>query len=111
MMPNFERNLRQTCTYWAQTALNMSGKGTFATPVQLPCRWEDVAHLFLNKRGQEVTSRSRVFLAQDIDLQGYLMLGTSAAADPTTLVDAWEIQQVKVTPDLRNLKNLYVAML
>lgn len=110
-MPNFERNLLQTCTYWAQTGLNMSGKGTFATPVQLACRWEDVALLFLDKRGQEATSKSRVFLAQDIDIQGYLMLGTTSTADPTTLPEAWEVRSLKSTPDLRNLKNLYVAML
>lgn len=110
-MANFERNLRQTCTYWEQTGTDIQGAPTFKPPSVLSCRWEDVTELFLNKRGQEVTSKSRVFLATDVSLEGYLYLGSSNAADPRSLSGASEIQMVKRTPDLRAIKTLYVAML
>lgn len=110
-MPNFERNLRQTATYWAPQSQDLFGKTTYDAPVQIPVRWEDKVELFRDKTGQEVASKSKVFLAQDIDLDGYLMLGTSFAADPLSEENAYEIRQVMRTPDLRNLKTLYVAML
>lgn len=110
-MPNFERNLRQTATYWAPLGTDMFGKVTYAKPITLPVRWEDKAELFRDKLGQEVTSKARVFLASDIDLDGYLFLGISAVTDPLSLDKAFEIRQVNRTPDLRNLKTLYVAFL
>lgn len=110
-MSGFERNLRQTATYWAQTGLDKYGKPTFSAPTTIACRWEDRQELFIDKRGQETLSRARVFFAQAVDLEGYLYLGESAATDPLTLQDAFEIQATKKTPDLRNLKSLYVAML
>ena len=110
-MPNFERNLRQTCTYWPLTGTDLYGKPAFSAPQHPDCRWEEIAELFIDKRGQEATSKSRVFLAIDIDIEGYLFLGTSAETNPLVLADAYEIRQVKKTPDLRNLKTLYVAML
>ena len=110
-MPNFERNLRQTATYWASTGHDLFGKQAFATPVTLPVRWEDKVELIRDKTGEEIASKSRVFLATDIDIDGYLFLGTSVAADPTQVNGAEEVRQLVSTPDLRNLKTLYVAYL
>lgn len=108
---SFLTALNQTVTYWAQTGLDTYGKGTFASPVTRACRWEDKAELILDKYGEEVVSQSRVFFGQDIALEGYLYLGTSAGADPTVVAGAKEIRQRKMTPDLRNLQQLYVAFL
>ena len=111
-MPNFERNLRQICTYWDVTGeKDMFGKSVFTAPVELPCRWEDINELFIAKNGQEVTSRSRVFLAQDISLEGYLMLGISVDPNPLNLSTAFEVRQVKAIPDLRSLKKLFTVYL
>lgn len=109
-MPNFERNLRQTATYWAPLGLDAYGKRTFAAPVQRPCRWEDKAETFIDKHGKQETSRSKVFFSLDLELNGHIFLGTSAVVDPTTLSDAWEIRNVFRTPDLRNNKQLFVAV-
>lgn len=110
-MPNFERNLRQTATYWAPNGTDAFGKPLFTAPQVMACRWEDRAELFRDKTGEERTSRSRVFFKDVIDLNGYLLLGESTEEDPTTLQGAWEIRQVVTLPDLRNLKTLYVAIL
>lgn len=110
-VPNFERNLKQTATYWAPASTDIFGKVTYSAPQERACRWEDRQELFRDKAGQETTSRSKIFMALDADLDGYLYLGTSAASDPTTVAGAWEIRQIARLPDLRNLKTLYVAIL
>ncbi len=112
-MPNFERNLRQTCTYWGPQSQDQYGKTTFSAPVTKACRWEEKAELFIDKKMQEVTSKAKVFLVDDaaVDQEGYLYLGTSAAASPLGLADAFEIRALKRTPDLRNLKQMLVVML
>lgn len=113
MAPNFERNLNQTCTYWGPTGVSdVYGKPGFSAPTLLTCRWEDITELFIDKNGQEVRSRSRLFLAQDVDLNGYLALGDlTANASPLGVADVWEVRNRKSTPDLRNLKSLYVVWL
>lgn len=110
-MSNFERNLLQVATYWAPDSEDLFGHKTYVAPIQLACRWEDVANTIRSKLGTELVSKSRVFLAQDISIDGYLFLGTSAALDPTVVAGAYEVQQIMRTPDLRNLKTLFVAML
>lgn len=108
---NIERKLPMIATYWSQGGQNIYGAGTYNSPTQLPCRWEDTGELFIDKTGQEVVSRSKVYFAEDIDLEGYLALGISMASNPTGVVGAFEIRQVKRTPDLRNVRTLYVAFL
>lgn len=108
---SFEQNLHQTITYWAPTGSDTYGQVTFAAPVQLSARWEDNAQLIRNKAGQQYTTKSRVFLAQDFDLNGYLFLGTSSVSSPFGVSGAYEIQQKATVPDLAGLKTLYVAYL
>ncbi len=111
---NLARKLNQQATYWAQTGTDMFGAPTFSAPATLICRWEDSSELFINKKGQEIASRSKVFLAQDIGLEGYLYLGVSAETNPRTLTGesrAHEIMMVKRIPDLRSITTLYVAFL
>lgn len=110
-MIDFASKMNQAVTYWAQTGYDLFGKGTFSSPVALDARWEDSAELFIDKHAQETVSKSKVFLAQDISLEGYLLLGTSVAADPTVVPLAYEVRQIKRIPDLRNLQQLYVAIL
>lgn len=110
-MTNLARNLRQLATYWVQTGTDLYGKGIFSSPVQRVCRWEDMNELFIDKMGQEVTCKSRVFFVEDLSVEGYLFNGNSSAADPTALAGTWEIRQVKRTPDLRAIRTLYVAYL
>jgi hypothetical protein len=109
-MMSYLKALKQDVTYWAPTSENEFGAKAF-TRSQLKARWEDKSELFRDKNGQEVVSKSRVFLAQGVNINGYLFLGVSNASDPRTVSGAHEIRQTKTSPDLRNMKSLYVAIL
>lgn len=110
---NYARMMHQIATYWAPTgATDLFGKQVFAPSVLLKCRWEDKSELYLNKASKEVISKSKIYFAQDIDIDGYLYLGQNYdVVDPRELIGAHEIQMVQRTPDLRNLSTLYVAWL
>lgn len=108
-MPNLERNMHQTMTYWKRTGEDKFGKPTFDAPVTVKCRWEHKIEAIRDKRGEEFVTRSRIYCTRAIDLDGYVYLGTSTATAPTTLEDASEIRMVGVSPDLRNLKSLTVV--
>lgn len=106
------RALNQTLTYWEPTGItDLYGKPTWKSPVQLPCRWEDKQQEVMSKTGEEIVSKSRVFLLSTININGYLLLGSVSTADPTQVEGAWEVQQVGTTPDLRNLKSLTTVYL
>lgn len=108
---HYHRNLKQTATYWAPTGVkDMYGTQTY-TRTELPCRWEGKAESILSKTGDETISKAKVFLAEDVDLNGYLLLGTSTEDNPTAVPEAREIRQIAQIPDLRNMKTLYVAWL
>lgn len=106
------RNMKQTLTYWAPSSTtDINGKPTYTAPVQLICRWEDQQNQFYNKKGQEVVSKSRVFMVDDVDIDGYIFLGTSAEADPRKVSGAWEIQAKGKMPNLRNSQELTTVTL
>lgn len=110
-MPNYERNLTQTATYWEPDSEDKFGKKTFKDPVYICCRWEDRAEMVFDKTGQQVVTKSRVFFKQDISLDGYICLGEETTDDPTLLSNAYEVRQVARVPDLRNLTTLYTVYL
>jgi hypothetical protein len=104
--------LPQTATYWeASNDTDRYGNKTFSAPVQVPCRWEDRVQTVMSKRGEEFTSKARVFFASDKSLDGYLYLGVSSDPDPTGLDDVYEIQAKTTTPDLRGLQSLTTVYL
>lgn len=105
------RNLVQDITYWAPSTYGGTGEASFASPAVLKGRWEDRVENILNASGDEIISRSRVFLASQVAIGGYLYLGTSATADPKTVDGALEIQQTSRIPDLRLVKTLHTAFL
>ena len=100
-MSYITRNLKQDVTYWAPAVPDGFGGRTFAVPVALKGRWEDRTTLFIDADGQEAVSRSRVYLSADVAINGYLFLGTSTVADPTTLENTEMIKDFRKTPDLR----------
>lgn len=109
---SFSRNLKQTITLWrAQAGYDAYGKRTYNAPEVISGRWEDWVEIFRDKRGDEVRSRARIFFNQEIGNDDYIYLGESAAADPTTVKDAWEVMGVRKIPDLRDMSSIYVALL
>lgn len=109
---NLLRKLQQTCTYWAPTGqTDLYGKPIWSEPRQLPCRWENNQSQVMSKSGSEIVSKARVYLAETVSTDGYLLLGESSEADPTEVEGAEDIQNVGTTPDLRNLQQLTTVYL
>ena len=94
------RNLKQTITLWSFNGLDNTGDPAFASTVQISGRWEDRTEKFVNARGEETRSRSRVYLDQDVNLGDYLFLGTDATADPTGVVAAFAVQDFRKIPNI-----------
>jgi hypothetical protein len=109
---NIAGSLNQTATYWAPSgSTDLYGKPTPSAPVQIPCRWEERSSQVISKKGEEIISKARVFMLQDVSLDGYLYLGASAQADPNNQSGVYEIQAMSRTPDLSNLESLVTVYL
>jgi hypothetical protein len=108
------RHLKQVMTYWAPSSgTDINGKPTSSAAVQVACRWEDRTEQLKSKSGEDVISKTRVFVdgAVDIDSDGYVALGVVVGADPSILDNAYEIQAIGSMPDLRAVKQLKVLYL
>lgn len=105
------RDYHQTATYWAPSTPNGFGGYTYATPVQIIVRWEYKQEEVVKENGETVVSRAVVFTSLDLANHGYLYLGTSTTADPTTVANAFQIQAIIKTPDLRNMTSERRAIL
>lgn len=100
-MSYITRNLKQTITYWGPGTPDGLGGNSYPSPVKIKGRWEDRTTLFTDRSGNEKRSSARVYVNQDVTLNGYLYLGNSTAADPTTVVDARLILDFRKVPNLR----------
>lgn len=99
------RNHKQTIVYWGTPTKDKYGGTTFAAPVEITGRWEDKNEVFIDSIGRERISKSHVYLGQDVDIEGYLYLGTlasiSSAASPKEVNGAYEIKAPMKTPNLK----------
>ncbi len=110
-MSYITRNLKQNETYWSPGTNDGFGGRNFGSPTALKGRWEDTIELFVDVSGNEVTSLAKVYLAVDVENKGYLFLGTSTGADPTSVSDAREIRSFKKIPNLKGTLFERLAML
>lgn len=93
MSDDLNENFRkQTATVWDASGVDSAGDPSFATPRQITVRWEEKAQSFFNAQGEEDIAKARVYVGEDLTLEDYLFLGTSAEADPTSLVGAYQIK-------------------
>lgn len=90
----YTRLLKQTATYWAPTG-HSDGYGTvtYAAPTTLTVRWEDRNEKFLGPEGRDEVSASIVWTNQDVEIGGYMLLGTSSATDPENTDGAYIIRR------------------
>jgi hypothetical protein len=92
--------LNQTATLWVLTGTNEFGEPSFAAPVPIPCRWEDRTSYIQDAEGNQVPSRSRVFLDRAVKTGDWMMLGTSAVADPQSVDSAYRVMDFRKVPSL-----------
>lgn len=100
-MSAFSRQLREDLTFWGSPTPNGFGGFTFAAPVGCKGRWEDKQELFIDPAGEQLMSSAVAYPAIDVEIGGYLFLGTSAGADPTVVGGARRIQQYAKSPSMR----------
>jgi hypothetical protein len=70
------RQCKQVAVYWGNPVKDGQGGFTFAEPVEIYCRWEEMNQIVTDAKGNELTSRALVYTLQDVDEEGYLYLGT-----------------------------------
>lgn len=96
--------LAQTATYWPPATPDIHGRPTWGAGVEISARWEDRAEEFLDAQGEEAISRARVFVDQDVEVGGVLLLSALAdvgsPSDPKANAGAWEIRATQKIPTL-----------
>ena len=101
------KNLKQTAVYWGNPQSDGSGGHTYDDPVEIDVRWQHKQELYVDTNGQEVKSAAIVYTDQDIDMDGYLFLGSLAdlssaeEGDPQTVDDAYRVGAFSKTPNLK----------
>ena len=70
------RTFTQKCVFWGSPVNDGQGGFTFASPVELSCRWEEMHQVVTDSKGNEITSRALVFVPSDVVEEGMLYLGT-----------------------------------
>jgi hypothetical protein len=100
------KNLKQTVVYWGNPVNDGLGAFTFDDPVEISARWEDRQQMFKNAQGQDELSKAVVYLGQDVQIGGYLYLGTlddmsSSAPEPGDVTTALQIQGLTKVPGIK----------
>lgn len=104
-------NLKQTAVYWATPAKDGYGGFTWDDPIEISCRWVDSNEVILVRTaragaGEEIVSRAKIHVSQDVDEQGMLFLGelddltVAEKADPTTIARAYSIKKFDKVPTI-----------
>ena len=101
------RNLRQKMVYWGNPQPDGYGGYTYDDPVEIKGRWEEREELFIDSAGVQQVSRARVFIDQDVVVDGYLLLAelstvsSGEEGSPGTVDGAFRIRGYRKTPNLR----------
>jgi len=108
-------SLKQIAVYWGTPSSDGRGGRQFAAPVQINVRWDDKQEKFIDLAGNEVVSRAVVQVGQDVQVGGYLYLGTLASltqsTDPMDVKAAKEIRGFLKAPSFRGDQNQRTAYL
>ena len=101
----------QTAVYWGSPTNDGYGGKTFADPVEISCRWENIIQNIDRvgaRLGEEVVSEAQVYVTEDVEEMGYLYLGdlddldSDEEADPKTIEKAYPIRKFEKIPAIRS---------
>lgn len=109
----YSRHLRQTATYWGPPFKDEFGDQVYPSAATMRCHWEERAQAFQAPTGEQSVSHAVVHCESNIDIDGFLLLGTvgSPGDSPRGFPLADRIQQVEKRPTLRVDVTVYVAFL
>jgi hypothetical protein len=101
----------ETAIYWGTPTEDGYGGLTFADPVEIPCRWENKNEIdFGWKERHEILiqTKASVLVTQDLDLFGYLKLGSlndfdsdEDISNPLLIENAFQIYRFDKIPMVR----------
>lgn len=107
--------LEMDAVYWPPNGQDEFGTPAFGSPIDLKVRWEDVTETFMNAKGEAKTSKSKVYVGQDVQEEGALWLGTVATltnpTKPFAQPNAWQISAFSKIPTLNAKQFLRIAWL
>jgi len=99
------RMLKMVAVYWSLSGVDRYGGRVWGEPVEISCRWEDVAVEYIDPQGAKHVSQSVVFVEMDVEIGGVLMLGELSSgvneSSPLSNEGAREIKQFSKIPNLR----------
>ena len=94
----------QTAVYWGVPINDGYGGFSFSWPVEIKVRWEDKTEVLTASDGSQYVSKARLLVTQDVDVDGYLYLGSLAdlnsaqLTDPTLVPAVWKIRRFDKVP-------------
>ncbi len=102
IVDNIAKQCVQDVVYWAPSTKDGYGTRSYVAPVAIKGRWENVKELVTANNGEEVISRARVWVLQDVEENGYLFLGAIGAVtpDPKDTDNTWRIIAFTKLPEL-----------
>lgn len=108
------RMRRQKAVWWARQTADAYGKFSYASPVEIDCRWDDETVEFRDEQGQLQYSNSTVYVDRVIGIGDMLERGELESATPSNPRDsanAHEVGSYQEIPNLRATETLRVARL
>lgn len=95
---------RQDAVYWGPPVPDGNGSFTWPSPVAIKCRWDAVEGEVVGPRTQDVQYQSTIYVDQEVEIDGYLFLGTLSDVgtdDPTEIAGARRIVGYSESPNFR----------
>lgn len=105
---------KQDAVYWGAPVDDGQGGFTWAAPVEIKCRWENISDLFIDDNGEQAVSKAEVIVDRIMEIGGYLWLGeldSTIPSDPMDLEEAYKIRSFESIPDIGNNIKVYTAIL
>lgn len=105
---------KQKAIWWQRLTPDKFGRFTFASPIEIACRWDDIAHEYVSHQGEKQVSRSIVFVDRIMSPGDRLKRGemeSNTPDDPLEATDTFEIKQFGQLPNLRATETLLTATL
>ena len=99
------RNCTQTVVYWGSPTIDGFSHKTFADPVEILARYEEVNELHRLDTGEEVIVMARLWVLQDVDKGGYIYLGTLDDLDSNP-ADPKEVDGASLIVSFRKIPNM-----
>lgn len=109
------RMRKQKAVWFEATGTDPYGKPTYAQPVQIDCRWEDVAKQYIKPTGEEAMSQAVVYPDRDVKPKDVLRKGLLSEltdpSDPKANEGAFEVMRFDKLPTIRATEFLLTAYL